>query len=131
MPCDQDILGFSNRWYNKTIEHANTFSLEGIKIRIASAPYFLATKIEAFLGRGNNDFMGSPDMEDIITIIDGRSEITQEIKVSESDLREYLHNKFQNWLQQDSFLNALPGHLPPDLASQERLEIIIERIKNI
>jgi len=54
--------------------------LEGIEIRIASAPHFLATKVEAFLGRGNNDFMGSADMEDIITIIDGRTEIIQEIK---------------------------------------------------
>lgn len=131
MPCDQDILGFSNKWYNETINNATKMILESIEIRLASAPYFLATKVEAFLGRGNNDFMGSSDMEDIITIIDGRAEIIQEIKTTETDLQQYLHKVFQDWLKQGNFINALPGLLPPDLASQERLPIIVERIKAI
>lgn len=131
MPCDQDILGFSNKWYNETINNATKMILECIEIRLASAPYFLATKVEAFLGRGNNDFMGSSDMEDIITIIDGRAEIIQEIKTTETDLQQYLHKVFQDWLKQGNFINALPGLLPPDLASQERLPIIVERIKAI
>lgn len=131
MPCDQNILGFSNKWYNETINNATKMILESIEIRLASAPYFLATKVEAFLGRGNNDFMGSSDMEDIITIIDGRAEIIQEIKTTETDLQQYLHKVFQDWLKQGNFINALPGLLPPDLASQERLPIIVERIKAI
>ena len=131
MPCDQNILGFSNKWYNETINNATKMILESIEIRLASAPYFLATKVEAFLGRGNNDFMGSSDMEDIITIIDGRAEITQEIRTTETDLQQYLHKVFQDWLKQGNFINALPGLLPPDLASQERLPIIVERIKAI
>lgn len=131
MPCDQNILGFSNKWYNETINNATKMILECIEIRLASAPYFLATKVEAFLGRGNNDFMGSSDMEDIITIIDGRAEIIQEIKTTETDLQQYLHKVFQDWLKQGNFINALPGLLPPDLASQERLPIIVERIKAI
>ena len=39
---------------------------------MVTAPYFMATKIEAFYGRGGDDFLGSHDMEDIITVIDGR-----------------------------------------------------------
>ena len=131
MPCDQDILGFSNKWYNETINNATKVILEDVEIRIAAAPYFIATKIEAFLGRGNNDFMGSSDMEDIITIIDGRAEIVPEIRATETALQQYLHSVFQDWLKQSNFINALPGLLPPDLASQERFAIIIERLKNI
>jgi hypothetical protein len=40
-------------------------------------PYFLATKIEAFEGRGDGDY-AAPDMEDIITVwmvVGNRSEI--------------------------------------------------------
>jgi hypothetical protein len=33
---------------------------------MVTAPYFLATKIEAFYGRGKKDFLASHDMEDII-----------------------------------------------------------------
>jgi len=131
MPCDENILGFSNKWYGDAIKNSCQIKLEDTVINVVTAPYFLATKIEAFLGRGNDDFMMSPDIEDIITIVDGRSEIVQEIKKSDIALQEYLHNIFKRWLKKNSFINALPCLLQSDLASQERLPIIIERIKAI
>jgi hypothetical protein len=36
---------------------------------------FVATKFEAFHGRGNNDHLASHDLEDIITVVDGRPEL--------------------------------------------------------
>lgn len=41
-------------------------------LHFLSAPYLLATKIEAFKTRGNSDFLGSHDFEDIITVIAGQ-----------------------------------------------------------
>ena len=72
MPCDEEILGFSNKWYKEAIKNYTLVNLAGTDIRVVSAPYFIATKIEAFLGRGNNDFFSSSDLEEIITILDGR-----------------------------------------------------------
>jgi predicted nucleotidyltransferase len=131
MPCDEKILGFSNRWYKAAILDSVRIVLGTLEIKVVTAPYFLATKVEAFLGRGKGDFMGSSDMEDILTIIDGRSETALEIQSAEKDLQEYLGKIFQSWLQNKGFLDALPGHLPPDSASQERLSILLSRIKNI
>src|SRR5882757_1778971 len=52
MPLDEKILGFSNRWYRAAMETATTHQLfPDLKIRVVTAPYFLATKIEAFKGR--------------------------------------------------------------------------------
>ena len=132
MPTDEKILGFTNKWYSPAIKNATEISLEeGLEIRIVTAPYFLATKIEAFYGRGKGDYMASHDMEDIITIIDGRLELIDEVKDSETDLRSFLAEKFRYFLKTEAFLEALLGHLLPDPVSQARLPKITTRIEEI
>jgi len=132
MPTDEKILGFSNKWYLPAIKNATELYLEkGLRTRIVTAPYFLATKIEAFYGRGKGDYIASHDMEDIIAIIDGRTELIDEVKGSDADLRKFLSEKFQRFLKNEVFQESLPGHLPPDQVSQERLPKIISRIKKI
>lgn len=131
MPCDESILGFSNQWYKSAVKNYYLIRLEGVEIKVVAAPYFLATKIEAFLGRGNNDFMASHDIEDIITVIDGRLEIVYEVKRTEVELRSYLAKNFKAWLQNRNFINALPGLLAPDSSSQARLPIVMSRLTEI
>jgi hypothetical protein len=49
MPLDAKILGFSNRWYRAAMEASTTQRVsEDLEIRIVTAPFFLATKLEAF-----------------------------------------------------------------------------------
>lgn len=79
MPTDEASLGFSNRWYREAFEHAALRSVEGVHIRVVTAPFFLATKIEAFKERGRGDFMASHDLEDIIALVDGRRELLEEV----------------------------------------------------
>ena len=132
MPTDEKILGFSNRWYKNAITHSTSIFLDDdLEIQMVTAPYFLATKIEAFYGRGRDDFLGSHDMEDIITIIDGRSEMIDEIKMSSSDLRKYLSQEFLKLSNNEFFIESLSGHLRPDKASQARMPLLIERVKKI
>jgi predicted nucleotidyltransferase len=132
MPTQSDILGFTNRWYLPAIKNSISVELEGaITIRLVAPPYFLATKIEAFRGRGGSDFMASHDLEDIITVLDGRQEIVSEIGASEDDLKRFLSDSFREFLSKDEFLDAIPGHLPPDRASQARLPYVVGRLKEI
>ena len=73
MPADSEILGFSNRWYNDAIDNAEKYQLtQELTINLITPQYFIATKLEAFEGRGNNDYFGSRDLEDIIAVINGR-----------------------------------------------------------
>jgi len=51
----------------------------GLHIRVVTAPYFLATKLEAFRGRGRDDYANSHDLEDLLTVIDGRETLVQEV----------------------------------------------------
>lgn len=49
MPTIDDAIGFSNRWYPKGFADSIPRDLgEGRTIRIFSAPYFIASKLEAF-----------------------------------------------------------------------------------
>jgi hypothetical protein len=73
----------------------------------------------------------SHDLEDVITVIDGRAEITEEVSNARMDLRQYLSIQFLDLLASRDFLEALPGHLLPDSASQQRAGIVIERIRQL
>jgi len=46
--------------------------------------------LEAFHDRKKNDYLGSRDFADVIAIIDGRSELTREIRGASSGVRSYL-----------------------------------------
>jgi len=132
MPTDENILGFSNRWYLPAIKNSVTIELEpNLEIQIVTAPYFLGTKLDAFFGRGRGDYLASHDMEDIINFINGRVEILEDIKNSEAELKDFIIKSLQGFLEDELFLEALPGHLLPDQASQGRRSIIMERIKKI
>jgi len=132
MPTQEEILGFSNRWYLPAIKNADLIELENeLTIKLVSPPYFLATKIDAFKGRGCGDYMASHDIEDIITILDGRPEIVPEIRSSSDDLKDFLSRTFTILLANDEFLDSIPGHLSPDRASQTRLPLLIKRLGEI
>jgi len=75
MPLDEGVLGFGSRWYPAVVEHAVPHQLsDNLTIMVPTAPLFLATKWEAFLGRGQSDYLGSHDLEDIIAVVAGRAE---------------------------------------------------------
>ena len=95
------------------------------------SPYFLATKIEAFHHRGSGDFLLSRDIEDLVAVLDGRPNIVKEVQAASQDLIRYLADQLLDWINKQAFMDALPGLLPPDAASQARLIIIIERMEAI
>ncbi|AWM27576.1 hypothetical protein [Sinorhizobium fredii] len=88
MPDDETILGFGNRWYAKGIETAMQHKLsEDLSIQVLTPALFLATELEAFVGRGNDDLFMSRDAEDILLVVDGRESLLDEINAAEPDVR--------------------------------------------
>lgn len=131
MPIDAKILGFANKWYSPAIQAAQTVWIAGSAVRIVTPPYFVATKLEAFHGRGTHDVAMSHDLEDIITVVDGRSELVGEIKSADSALRSYVGSEIGKLLTSSDFVDALSGFLLPDAASQARHSLLVERLKAI
>ena len=132
MPTDPSILGFTNLWYPAVCATATPVELEpGVSIRLVTPPLFLATKIEAFRGRGRGDLFGSHDLEDIVAVIDGRPELAAEIGASPPDVRFYLAEARRDLLARPRFRDAVQGHLPSDAVSQARSQIVLDRIGEI
>ena len=114
MPNDERILGFSNRWYKEVIQTAYRLTLEeGLAVRVVTAPYFLGTKLEAFKGRGEGDFVMSQDLEDLISVIDGRPALMDEVASAEAELKIYIASEFRSLLANPDFVAALPGFIVP------------------
>jgi predicted nucleotidyltransferase len=132
MPTDESIMGFGNRWYKAAAETAGRVVLpSGREVLMITAPYFIMTKLDAFDSRGNGDYLMSHDMEDIVAVLDGRPEVADEIKNSKADLQSALANRFSRLLQDARFVEAVPGHLPPEFISHARVPAIMRLIENI
>lgn len=132
MPTDEAILGFSNRWYGIAVRTAETIQLpSGANLKIITAPLFVATKLEAFFGRGGGRFNDSHDIEDIVNVVDGRAEWAGEVATADESVRDYLREEVEDLLLTDAFLEAISWHLSADAASQARRSIIIQRLRAV
>lgn len=132
MPLDASILGFSSRWYADALRSSVEVSLPvGTTIRVIAAPYFLATKIEAFLGRGEGDYFASHDLEDFIAVIDGRTTLLAEVQQTSRDLRAFLSSSVRSLLVASRFHDALPGYLSADPANQARIPSLTQKLQEL
>ena len=132
MPLDERILGFSNRWYKPAMDAATKLEIEsGLRVRLVTATYFCATKLEAFRGRGKGDYLASHDLEDLITVVDGRPELLEELQSASEDIRSYIARAIKQMLKAPQFIDALPGYLLPDSASQARIHLLLDRLTHM
>lgn len=128
VPLDERVLGFANRWYRPGFAAALTATLpSGLTLRHLSAPYFVATKLEAFKDRGKGDVLMSHDLEDIITVVDGRGELLTELSAAPTEVRRFVADQCQAVLHNADFSNALPG-----IVSQSaRAGLVLQRFADI
>ncbi|ABS47313.1 MULTISPECIES: hypothetical protein [Yersinia pseudotuberculosis complex] len=131
MPDDENILGFTNRWYRKAMETSTYFNLAPeLSINLISPVYFIATKLEAYNGRGKGDPLESRDIEDILNLVDGRPELVNEISTAENDLKIYISQQIEVLIKLSDFDYVIQSHTYGDKAREdeiyERLEKIIE-----
>jgi hypothetical protein len=132
MPLEESLLGFSNRWYRLAMETASKIELPtGRTIRVITAPYFVATKLEAFYGRGKGDFLSSHDLEDVITVMDGRPTLGEEVRSVRAEVRQYIGNQCEGLLASSRFHDALPGYVLPDEGSQRRIPALLSLLKEL
>lgn len=129
MPDDAKILGFSNQWYAKGIETAVTYPLKpGLEIKRLLPELFIATKFEAYRGRGDGDLITSRDMEDILLVVDGREELITEIKNADANVRNYIAEQTRTLKQHYDFDYFLQGNIRGPAG---RVELVRDRFAAI
>ena len=99
------------------------------EIQILSAPAYLATKFEAFNGRGH-DYRTSHDFEDIIYLLDNRMTIVPEIEQAHPEIKGFLRQEINKILESSHLEEILSAHLHP-FVIDERYPIVLGKMKQI
>ena len=126
MPTDTNVLGFSNRWYKGGVAQSIEYQINKQQsIHIFSAPYSIATKLEAFKSfRRGRDPRGNSDFEDLIYLFDNRNELFREISESPEILCSYLQKEITILYDDPNVEENIYGHLEPRMASQRMQRIL-------
>lgn len=129
MPDDETILGFSNPWYKYAMESAIIYDLEEkLSIKVVNSIAFVATKLEAYKGRGKQDPLASHDIEDLLNLIDGRESLVTEIQNAPEDVKAYIAQEIQILMKINDFGYAVQNITN---GNQDREDIIYERLTAI
>lgn len=131
MPTEGAGMGLNTAWFKEALATATVREFAHTRLRLVSSAAFLATKHVAFVDRGAGDYYASPDLEDFITVVDGREKIVTDIDCAPTGLRQYLITAVNALLAAPAFNEALSGHLPSDEASQQRLPKLRAKLRDI
>lgn len=126
---DDDTLGFSNRWYKDAMATATPYELDAETIiNLVSPVYFVATKLEAWKGRGRGDALTSRDIEDILHLVDGRPELLGEIQSSNVEVSTYISHEVSKLLDDNNFEYAVSAQSRGD---SDRENLLFERLESL
>jgi predicted nucleotidyltransferase len=127
MPVDDKALGFTNIWYKDAVATAQDYVLnDALTIKLITPEYFVATKLEAYLGRGNGDALSSHDIEDLLNIFDGRASIVDDILSASEDLQNYVSEQLSSLMADGNFEYAVQGTARNDPG---REQLIFDRLE--
>lgn len=112
MPTDDPSIGFNTKWYPEGFQKAIDYSIDADNtVKILTAPYFIATKLEAFNDRGKGDGRTSHDFEDVIFVLENRSSIWEEMNSLEGAIKEYLLAEFTKLLSNPHIFEWIDSHV--------------------
>ncbi|MFB6262464.1 MAG: hypothetical protein ABEL76_02390 [Bradymonadaceae bacterium] len=129
LPTAPDVIGFEpSDWLEKGIAEAKRRELpSGREIRVFDTPHLLAAKIEVFEDRGDGGLMRSVDVEDIVTILDGRQNVFEEL-AGDSSASEFV----RDWLAEfdrGDLTRLFRGHL--SRANRGRVSLLVDRVEQL
>lgn len=131
MPTEGGFLGLNTAWFAEALATATEQEFAHTRLKLVSPAAFLATKYVAFVDRGDGDYYASHDLEDFITVVDGRESIVADVDGAPPGLRQHLSTAVNELLVAPAFDEALSGHIPPDQASQQRLPMLRAKLRDI
>jgi predicted nucleotidyltransferase len=69
----------ANPWFAPGFAEREAVTIEGQNISILPLPYFLASKFSAYRDRGDQEPRTSHDFEDVVYVLDNRTDIAEQI----------------------------------------------------
>lgn len=129
MPTSQKALGFTNRWFEEGFSNRILRNIDTVKFSTLTAPFFIATKIEAFKSRGRGDYLASHDIEDIITMFDGCSTLPKQIQSAPTSVKIFLGHEIEGLLKNKLFKESVEANISDRQNFEARSTLVLKRMK--
>jgi predicted nucleotidyltransferase len=120
----------ANPWFSPGFAKRETIVITDQKIQILPLPFFLASKFTAYNDRGGKDPRISHDFEDIIYVLDNRTDIVEQLVNLPDEVGPFLMEQLIRILDDRDMQEAILGNLSYE-TREERYQRIIECIKQI
>lgn len=122
----------ANPWFLQGFAQREAVQIGDQVIQLLPLPYFIASKFAAHIGRGGRDLRTSHDFEDIVYVIDNRTDIVEQIDNAPDDVKPYLKEQLGIILNDNVMQEAILGNLAYDTREVRYSRIIqcIEQIVN-
>ena len=130
LPTTEDVLGWNSKWFAEALAESALITVGRRKVRVVTAPYFVALKLEAFEDRGAGDFVTSADFEDVICLFNGRDSIVDEIAAC-GRIRAGLARKFAGYLDSSGLEDAVEGFVQTETDPEVRKEKILRMFRAV
>ena len=132
LPKDSAALGLNSKWFHEVLACSQDMDLgDGCVAKVITPALFLATKLEAFKDRGKGDYLMSRDLGDIVTLVDGRATIVQDVVDALAPVRSFIGKHFSELLKDPYFHEALPENLPRMEGVEKRVPLVTKRFEAI
>ena len=129
VPTGRHLGGTGGEWDQLALETVVETEIEGVRIRHASAPGFIALKWAAFWDRGIQDPFLSEDLEDILALLVSRDELVREFDGSPLSQQDYIR-KGLRWLQDsEDYDDLVAAHLGNATGLAKVADSLRERIR--
>lgn len=122
---------FTNEWYRFAFDDPMQATVHGVEINIPSAPVYLATKLEAFFNRGIRDWHASTDLEDIVSLVEGRDELAAEIVDTHPKVRAFVAKSMASLLALPGFRDYLVGAVTQGPGHGVRADLVFRQLQAI
>ena len=130
LPVREEVLGWKSEWFEQALHAAQTVDIEGHVVKVVTAPFFVALKLEAFEDRGNGDFIASTDFEDVICLFNGRPGLVEEI-ISDTVVCNGIRTKFSRYVKNAELEDAVLGFVQTENAPEERFRAIMSAFRRL
>lgn len=125
-------VGPTNPWYAEAVARASMYSVApGVEVRVIRPIYFVATKLEAFRGRGRGDYEASHDLEDLLAVLAGLPALREAIGASDSGVGREVRAELVALCGDERFIDGVPGHFEGDAAGQRRADAILRWLRSL
>ena len=130
MSMEENSLSFGNKWYRPGFKNRKPYTLpSGRTIYRLSATYYIATKIEALLSRGGDDWRGAKDFEDIVYILNYCQNFVNEFQKEDNTVKHFVSKQFDAMLKRPNISEEIECSITSE--EIERTDIILNILQTI